>query len=481
MLRADQLSEIMFRHKQNSEQFVKSKSISFDEAYEMCRKFININSKKSTAMKEGEEAKEESVRLINTFVNKLDLPVDGYEEEGWKERLRKDIRDEIVEYKAITDLMEDRLVDEIRINNKDTIFYEKKGELHKHDKVFKNVEELGKIIEKLLGDDVRLSVSKPFLNGRTPEGWRVNATHPSISRFGDYTAVIRKFKQAEDKLRIQDLIKGGSMSDNMATLLNTLPKARFSFVTVGGTGSGKTVTNEILLNGVPKLDRMVIIEDPNELTPEKINQETGEMENDFIQLKARSDLGGSAKPTDPTPNNLLENALRQTPIWIILGETRSDEQFAVLLKAAQTGHKVITTYHAEDPEDAVRRYLTAYMSHAVSVPPELALQNICEAFRFIVNVKKLEDGSRKVMYISEITGSEGLKPHINHIYEFQIEKVTIEGKIIGRHKRVGKLSEKTIKQLRESAIHEDYYKIFTEDPSDDEEEMYLGSYQNTNI
>ena len=475
MLTADQLSELMFKHKQNSGEFVKSQTITFDEAYEMCRNFINNNSKKSTALKEGADAKEESIRLINIFVNKLNVPVDGYDQDGWKDKLRKDIRDEIVEYKAITDIMEDRSVDEIRINNKDTIFYERKGEIYRHDKVFKNKEELGKVIEKLLGDDVRLSVSKPFLNGRTPEGWRVNATHPSISRFNDYTAVIRKFKQAEDKLTLSDLIRGRSMSDNMATLLNILPKARFSFVTVGGTGSGKTVSNEIIMNGVPELDRMVIIEDPNELTPEKFDDE-GRLKNDFIQLKAQTALGGDAKPTDPTPNNLLENALRQTPIWIILGETRSDEQFAVLLKAAQTGHKVITTYHAEDPEDAVRRYLTAYMSHAVSVPPELAMQNICEAFRFIVNVKKLEDGSRKVMYISEIVGSEGIKPKINHIYEFQIDRVTRDGKIEGRHVRTGALSDKTIKQLRESAIHEDYYKIFAEEPGEGEVEMYLGTY-----
>lgn len=549
MLTPGRIAEIMHEYRRvDGEDFVKKNTITFDEAHERCKKYISRNTKKSYALKEDVDARVESERLIDNFVNTLPDVVEGFEDDI--ERLRKELKDEIIKYKAITDLAEDPTVDEIRINSINTIIYEQKGKTKHWHKQFKSKEDLEKVLDRLITDSTkRLSKATPFINSRTPEGWRINATDKSISPINDYTAVIRKFRKKEDKMGLTDIIEGRTLSDNMGNLLSLIPRARFPFLTVGGTGSGKTVTNEIILNSIRPMDRQVYIENPCELTPGielgrieiqacgdiayilkdlaetgdirwyvfdrpdkegdggvvgnfsvyvvkdkldyvckvlndgvksmiytiMVERETGVYANDFIQLQANSD---KKDPTasDPTPNNLVENALRQTPVWIILGETRSDEEFQVLLKAAQTGHIVATTYHADDPEDAIRRYLTAYMSVASNVPAELALQNICHAFGFIINVAKLDDGSRKVMAITEILGSEGLKPILNTIYEFDIERVDENGRIIGKHRRVNALSTKSIRRFRKSGIPDRQYEIYTKEPTDDEVETYLGVY-----
>lgn len=452
--------------------FKNNDSISFRKAYEVCRQYVNNNSKKDVVFKDATEARTETERLIDNFVNTLTVNVTGYEGADGLERLRKDLKDEIMNYKAITDLMFDNTVDEIRINNHKTIFYERKGKTYRSDKCFENVEELQHVLAKLIGDKARLNKSTPFVNSRTPEGWRINATDASISPINDYTAVIRKFKQKDEKLQLVDIIEGKTLSDNMANLLRILPQARFSFLTVGSTGSGKTVTNEIICRGIPYLDRQVYIENPCELTPEVLD-ENGNIINDFIQLWANSEEKNPG-PTDPTPNNLVENSLRQTPVWIILGEARSDEEFAVLLKAARTGHNVVTTYHAKDSKDAIMRYLIAYLAVSSNVPAELALKSICSAFKFIISVEKLSDGSRRIMQITEILGSRGLDPKLNDIYIFDIEKVEDDGTIRGKHKRVGKLSEETIQQMRKKGIPDSYYKLYTTEPTDKEEETYNG-------
>lgn len=470
MISPNELAKLIQDQKVEGE-FKKSDTISFLDAYEYCKNYINKNSKKDVVLKDTKDVKEESKRLIDDFVNTLKYTVEGYEDSDGLQRLREDLKDEIVNYKAITDLMEDKLVDEIRINSHKTIFYEKQGKVYRHDKSFNSIEELERVLSILIGDKARLSKATPFVNSRTVEGWRINATDKSISPIGDYTAVIRKFKDEKEKLQLVDIIEGQTLSDNMSMLLSILPKARFSFLTVGSTGSGKTVTNEIICKGIPDLDRQVYIENPCELTPARI--ENGVVVNDYIQLWANSEKKDPT-PVDPTPNNLVENALRQTPTWIILGEARSDIEFAVLLKAATTGHNVITTFHAKDPRDAIRRYLIAYLATSSNVPAELAMDSICNSFRFIISVEKLSDGSRRIMHITEILGSDGLKPILNDIYRFEIDRVDDKGEIIGKHKRVGKLSDEAIKQMRRRGIPDNYYALYTLDPGEDEEETYNG-------
>jgi len=559
MLNSQDIVKLMHKTKSESGTFSQTDLKEFEDILKSCETYIKNNSKKSSAIDNDVKATEISRNLIGDFVKNLvheNIQVRDFTDSEGVVRLEKELVDEILKYKAITDLMENKEVGEIRINSYRTIYFEKRGKIYRSDKIFKSVEELQKVLEKLLGDGKALNLANQFVNSRTPEGYRINATDRSISPIsypdgteGDYTAVIRKFKKKDEKMKLEDIVKGRSLSDNMANLLKILVQARFSFLTVGGTGSGKTVTNEIIVSHINPMDRQVYIENPVELTPgidaaiinfasspeliqrikernyseietiiignrplkdrntfsvnlvvsyvggkdfkdnillrdfpeigeASIKEENGMFLNDFIQMEANSEKENPT-PKDPTPNNLIENALRQTPVWIIMGQCRSDEEFVSLLKAAQTGHKVVTTYHAENPEDAVRRYLMAYMAKAGNVPAELVLQNICSAFKFIINVEKLMDGSRKVMYITEIRGSEGLKPKLVDIYKYRLDKVEEDKTIVGRHRRTGIISERTVEQLRKMGIPDKMFEIYLgEVPENDsvEKETYMGAY-----
>jgi len=179
-----------------------------------------------------------------------------------------------------------------------------------------------------------------------------------------------------------------------------------------------------------------------------------------------------------TMENLLVNAMRQSPHWIGPGELRTPEEFATALRAAQTGHYFFSTLHAEGDKKAVLRFLTAYLMVS-NEPAELALRNICNAIKFIIYVEKLADGSRKITSISEVTGSSGLEPLVNKIYTFEFEDVEENEKthevirILGRHKRVGCISREAQEQMLKSGIKRSRFDFLVNPPQDNETEVYV--------
>ena len=176
--------------------------------------------------------------------------------------------------------------------------------------------------------------------------------------------------------------------------------------------------------------------------------------------------------------NLLINAMRQSPHWIGPGELRTPGEFATALRAAQTGHYFFTTLHAEGDKEAIFRFLTAYLM-ASNEPAELALRNICSAIKLIIFQEKLADRTRKVTSITEVIGAKGLEPQVNPIYKFVCDDVIEDEKtkkiikIIGRHVRVGKISEKTQQSMLKAGIKRQYFDFLTTEPTN-EEEVYLG-------
>lgn len=196
------------------------------------------------------------------------------------------------------------------------------------------------------------------------------------------------------------------------------------------------------------------------------------MLNDVLQYESVPDDDDSSPAT---MENLLINAMRQSPHWIGPGELRTPGEFATALRAAQTGHYFFSTLHAEGDKEAIYRFLTAYLM-ASNEPAELALRNICSAVKFVIFQEKLADGTRKVTSISEILGSEVLEPIINPIYRFECEDVIDEEnneiKIVGTHKRVGKLSEVVQQRMLKAGIKRSRFEFFTKDPEVDEKEVY---------
>lgn len=460
--------------------------LAFDEALELCQKYITKIATNAFRRESNPARKRELTKsYIYEFVDsqKPVVQVSGEKSVFTLYDLKNALIDEITHYGPITKAMEDPTIDEIRANGPDQIFVESIGRSVRWNQRFSDREHMERIISKLIGvSKVRLTPRVPMVNARTIEGYRVNATHADISPYDVPAFVIRKFNKKS--ITPQIMLQNESFSVNMFKLLTLIPKANLSWITVGPTGSGKTTLNEILIKEIDPMMRIISIENPSEmrLLRREGNNEYGNVINDVLQYECVPDDDDSSPAT---MENLLINSMRQSPHWIGPGELRTPGEFATALRAAQTGHYFFTTLHAEGDEEAIYRFLTAYLM-ASNEPAELALRNICNAVKFVIYQEKLADGTRKVTSISEILGSEGLKPKINQIYKYICEDVEEEEdthrilKIIGKHKRVGVLSEKIQQIMLKAGIKRSRFEFLTTTPSEDEEEVYTFGNEHPN-
>ena len=448
-------------------------TVTFEQALELCQQYITRAATDAFRQENDAERKREITKhYIREFVDVKQPVVEGYPNLFV---LKDALIDEITHYGPITKAMEDPSIDEIRANGIDQIFVETGGKAELWNQSFTDKEHMERIISKLLGvSKARLTPKIPMVNARTMEGYRVNATHSDISPYGQPAFVIRKF--SKKSITPEKMMSGHSFSKNMYTLLSLIPKSDLSWITVGPTGSGKTTLNEILVREINPSSRIITIENPSEmrLIKRENDDPNGRVINDVLQYESVSEDDDSSPAT---MENLLINAMRQSPHWIGPGELRTPGEFATALRAAQTGHFFFTTLHAEGDKEAIFRFLTAYLM-ASNEPAELALRNICSAVKFVIFQEKLADGTRKVTSISEIIGSEGLTPIINQIYKFECEDVVEDEathkvlKIVGHHKRVGCLSEKTQQQMLKAGIKKSRFEFLTKPPREDEVEEY---------
>lgn len=447
--------------------------MTFEESLKQCQQYISkVASNFYRRIDDPKKKREMTERYIIDYVETQKPDVEGYENLG---DLRNALIDEITHYGPITDAMEDAEIDEIRANGPYQIFVEKYGKTEQWDKCFTDKEHMERIVAKLIGvSKVRMTPRTPMVNARTIDGYRVNATHADISPYGNPAFVIRKFKKGT--MSPDKMIRDKSFSINMFKLLSLIPRADMSWMTVGPTGSGKTTLNEVLIKQIDPLCRIITIENPSELRllRYKNNDPNEKVINDVLQYESVPEDDDSSPAT---MENLLINAMRQSPHWIGPGELRSPGEFATALRAAQTGHYFFTTLHAEGDKEAIYRFLTAYLIQS-DEPAELALRNICSAVKFVVFQEKLADGTRKVTSVSEIVGSEGLSPIVNQLYEFEcvdVEDDPQTGKvksIIGRHKRVGCISETLQQKMLKSGIKRSKFEFLTQPVDPNEEEVY---------
>ncbi|NLD47416.1 MAG: CpaF family protein [Clostridiaceae bacterium] len=462
-------------------------TISFDEALELCQKFITKMATNAFRRENDPSRKREMTKsYINEFVDSQKPVVQKPNEKDTFDllSLKRALIDEITHYGPITKAMEDNTIDEVRANGPDQIFVESGGKTLLWEHNFSDREHMERIISKLIGvSKARLTPKIPMVNARTIEGFRVNATHAEISPYDMPAFVIRKF--SKKTITPEVMMRNASFSANMFRFLSLIPKADLSWITVGPTGSGKTTLNEILVKEINPLSRIITIENPSEmrLVQREGGSEHGRIINDVLQYESVPEDDDSSPAT---MENLLINAMRQSPHWIGPGELRTPGEFATALRAAQTGHYFFTTLHAEGDEEAIYRFLTAYLMVS-NEPAELALRNICSAVKFVIFQEKLADGTRKITSISEVLGSEGLKPKINQIYKFICDDVEEEEgthrvlKIIGRHKRVGILSENVQQTMLKAGIKRSRFEFLTKEPAEDETEVYLfDEYRNGN-
>ena len=338
--------------------------------------------------------------------------------------LNQDLFDEVTGLGPLEPLLKDDSVNDILINGPKQIFVERDGKLQLTDTIFKDERHLLRIIDKIVSAvGRRVDESNPYVDARLQDGSRFNAMVSPIAVDGSLVS-IRKFKK--EKLAVDDLVQFGAFTEEMAAYLQAAVSTRLNVIVSGGTGSGKTTTLNALSSFIDDHERILTIEDTAELQLQQTH--VGRMES----RPANVEGNGAVSQRD-----CLKNALRMRPDRIIVGETRGEEVID-MLQAMNTGHDgSMTTIHANSARDSVSRLENMIAMAGIEMPLKAVRAQISSAVNLIVQASRLQDGSRRMTSITEITGMEGEVISMQEVFRYQRTGLTPDNKIIGHFTATG--------------------------------------------
>jgi pilus assembly protein CpaF len=342
--------------------------------------------------------------------------------------LRKQIFDQVLNdllgFGPVQSLLDDADVTEIMVNGPKKVFVEKKGQLTKTNITFDDDDHVLRIIDRIilpLGRHV--DADSPTVDARLPDGSRVNAVVRPVAIDGP-SITIRKF--SKDKLKVDDLIRFGSITRQMADFLEACVKARFNIIISGGTGSGKTTLLNVMSGFIPENERIITIEDAAEL----------QLQQDHV-MRMETKVANADGFHAVSIRELVKNSLRMRPDRIVVGEVRGGEALD-MLQAMNTGHDgSLTTVHANTPRDAISRIETLVLMAGMDLPLKVVRQQVSSAVDLIVQQTRLKDGKRKVTAVTEVAGMEGDIIVLSDIFKFNQVGVTTDGKVLGETSATG--------------------------------------------
>lgn len=307
-------------------------------------------------------------------------------------------------------IIHDDNITEVMINGPKDIFIEKAGALTRINQTFDDEAQLEDIIQKIVGQAGReVNQANPIVDTRLPDGSRVNVVLPPISLHGAIVT-IRKFSKTP--MTVAQLLKYGSITEEVADFLEILVKAKYNIFICGGTGSGKTTFLNAISNYIPHDERVITIEDSAELQIEGIDN--------LVSLETRN--ANAAGSGAITIRDLIKSSLRMRPERIVVGEVRGGEALD-MLQAMNTGHDgSLSTGHANSTRDMLSRLETMVLQGAEGLPLEAIRQQIASAVDIIIHLSRLRDKSRKTMEICEVLGCENGEIQLNTLYKFTEDK-----------------------------------------------------------
>jgi pilus assembly protein CpaF len=335
-----------------------------------------------------------------------------------RDQFRMDVLNELAGYGPIQPLISLQDISEIMVMGPKQVYIERNGKLEDTGITFEDDEHVMRVINRILHPlGLQVDWENPTADGRLPDGSRVNVVIPPVSIDGP-CVTIRKFLKT--RYETSELVELGTMTEHIGEFLEACVKTHLNILISGNTSSGKTTLLNVLSAFIPERERIVTIEDAAELDLEQ---------KYLVRLETRPPNADGRG--EITTRQLVRNALRMRPDRIIVGEVRGEETID-MLQAMNTGHDgSLCTLHSNSPRDAIARLETMVLMSGIDMPVVAIRKQISAAIDLIVHMARLEDGSRKITQITEVSRMEGDVVTLSDLFLFEQSGKDEQGNILG--------------------------------------------------
>jgi pilus assembly protein CpaF len=406
----------------------------FELKSEIHRKLIGVLNLERVASIPKERLRAEIGRVVERLLDDERVPMTTAEQS----RIVEEVLDEVLGLGPLEPLLKEPSISDILVNRYNKVFIERNGKLSESTVRFKDDAHLLHIIEKIVSQvGRRIDEAQPIVDARLQDGSRVNAIIPPLALDGPCLS-IRRF--GRHVITQEEMLQFRTLTPGMLRFLAACVQSKSTILISGGTGSGKTTMLNALSRFIPEEERIVTIEDTAEL-----------------QLQQRHVVKFETRPPNLNKEGginqrvLLRTALRMRPDRIIVGECRGAEALD-MLQAMNTGVEgSMSTVHANSPRDAFSRLETMVMMADLEIPTRVILQQLASAIRLVVQLSRLQDGTRKILSVSEVLGVQDDQVRLQEIFAFERVGVTDAGKVQGRFRSTG-VQPKILERLRVAGI-----------------------------
>jgi len=406
----------------------------FELKSQIHRKLLTVLNLERVASLPKDRLRAEIGRVVERLLEEERVPMTSAEQN----RIIEEVLDEVLGLGPLEPLLKEPSISDILVNRFDQVYIERGGRLSEVPVRFRDNAHLLHIIEKIVSQvGRRIDEAQPIVDARLLDGSRVNAIIPPLALDGPSLS-IRRF--GRHVITQDEMIQYKTVMPSMLRFLAACVQAKATVLVSGGTGSGKTTMLNALSRFIPEEERIVTIEDTAEL-----------------QLQQRHVVKFETRPPNLNKEGginqrqLLRTALRMRPDRIIVGECRGAEALD-MLQAMNTGVEgSMSTVHANTPRDAFSRLETMVMMADVEIPSRVILQQLASAIRLVVQVARLQDGSRKMLSVAEVVAAHDDHVELQEIYTFERVGVTDQGKVQGRFRATG-IRPRIMERLKVSGI-----------------------------
>lgn len=369
---------------------------------------------------EEKEARKQIRAVVHKLIDEESIPLNTQT----RNQIIKAIEDDVLGLGPLEALLYDPTISDILVNGYNKVYVERFGKLEFTQIRFNDDNHLMKIIDRIVSRvGRRIDESSPMVDARLQDGSRVNVIIPPLAIDGPSMS-IRRF--AVDKMTLDDLVGKDALTDYMADFLKGAAKSKLNILISGGTGSGKTTMLNAISNFIPKNERIITLEDSAELQLQLPH---------VLRLETRpANIEGKG---EVTLRDLVRNSLRMRPDRIVIGEVRSGEAFD-MLQAMNTGHEgSLTTVHANNARDALSRIENMVSMAGLEMPAKAIRKQIASAIHLIIQMSRLDDGSRRITSIQEVEGMEGEMITLSEIFKYNRLGVDEKGVVLGQYCSTG--------------------------------------------